>query len=301
MSAFPDRFDVIIVGGSYAGMSAALQLVRARRSVLVIDSGTPRNRNAVVAHGFLGREGMAPADIAAQSRGELMRYPTLAWLTGRAIRAEVPGGGKRFDIHCEGGQRFSARRLILAYGVTDTLPAIDGLAERWGRSVLHCPYCHGYELQEGRIGVVGCSDDGGAGQALLLCDWGNVTLFCSDAARIDPAQKARLDACGVVIETTPVLRVDEQATVVLTDGRRVVTDALFVAPVSRLSCDLAQQLGCELQDAGCITADSAKQTTVEGVFACGDAARMAGNIALSVGEGALAGVAVHHSLVGLLD
>ncbi len=301
MSAHPELFDVIIVGGSYAGMSAALQLLRARRSVLVIDAGTPRNRNALAAHGFLGREGMAPSDIAAQSRAELMRYPTLAWLTGRAVRAERVDGGKRFQIQCEAGQGFSARRLILAYGVTDALPAIDGLAERWGRSVLHCPYCHGYELQEGRIGVVGCSDDGGAGQALLLCDWGNVTLFCRDAARIDPAQKARLDACGVVIETTPLLRVDDTATAVLADGRRIVTDALFVAPVSRLSCDLAEQLGCGLQDAGCITAGSAKQTTVEGVFACGDAARMAGNIALSVGEGALAGVAVHHSLVGLLD
>ncbi|MEG2802658.1 NAD(P)/FAD-dependent oxidoreductase [Stenotrophomonas sp.] len=301
MSAFPERFDVIIVGGSYAGMSAALQLARARRSVLVIDAGQPRNRNAQVAHGFLGREGMPPADIAAQSRAELLRYPSVAWLSARAVQAEVLEGGRRFAIACDAGQRFTARRLVLAYGVTDDLPPIDGLAERWGRQVLHCPYCHGYELQQGTLGVVGCSDDGGADQALLLCDWGSVILFCHDAARIDPAQKARLDQCGVVIETTPLQRVEDQATAVLADGRRIVTDALFVAPVSRLACDLAEQLGCALQDAGCITADSAKQTTVEGVFACGDAARMAGNIALSVGEGALAGVAVHHSLVGLLD
>jgi thioredoxin reductase len=295
------KYDVVVVGGSYAGMSAALQLVRARRNVLVIDGGTPRNRNALVAHGFLGREGVAPAEIAMQARQELLAYPTLTWLTATAVAASARPDTP-FKITCEDGQAFSADRLILAYGVTDALPDIDGVAARWGRSVLHCPYCHGYEVYEGRIGVIGCADDGGVGQALLLCDWGQVTLFCSEAdTRIDAEQRRRLDDCGVLIESTPLHCVDEKATVVLDDGRRLPMDALFVSPRSTLSCDLAEQLGCELKDAGCIRTDSAKQTTVPGIFACGDAARMAGNIALAVGEGALAGVAVHHSLMGLLD
>ncbi|MFN4162321.1 MAG: NAD(P)/FAD-dependent oxidoreductase [Stenotrophomonas sp.] len=295
------RYDVVVVGGSYAGMSAALQLVRARRNVLVIDAGTPRNRNALVAHGFLGREGIAPAEIAMQARQELMAYPTLTWLTATAVAASAEPDTP-FKITCGDGQAFSADRMILAYGVTDALPDIDGVAKRWGRSVLHCPYCHGYELYEGRIGVIGCADDGGVGQALLLCDWGQVTLFCSEAGtRIDAEQRRRLDDCGVTIESTPVRCVEEKATVVLDDGRRLPMDALFVSPRSTLSSDLAEQLGCELKDGGCISTDSAKQTTVPGVFACGDAARMAGNIALAVGEGALAGVAVHHSLMGLLD
>lgn len=295
------KYDVVVVGGSYAGMSAALQLVRARRNVLVIDAGTPRNRNALVAHGFLGREGIAPAEIAMQARQELMAYPTLTWLTATAVAASAEPDTP-LKITCGDGQAFSADRMILAYGVTDALPDIDGVAERWGRSVLHCPYCHGYELYEGRIGVIGCADDGGAGQALLLCDWGQVTLFCSEAdTRIDAEQRRRLDDCGVMIESTPVRCVEETATVVLDDGRRLPMDALFVSPRSTLSSDLAEQLGCELKDGGCISTDSAKQTTVPGVFACGDAARMAGNIALAVGEGALAGVAVHHSLMGLLD
>lgn len=295
------RYDVVVVGGSYAGMSAALQLVRARRNVLVIDAGTPRNRNALVAHGFLGREGIAPAQIAMQARQELMAYPTLTWLTATAVAASAEPDTP-FKITCGDGQAFSADRMILAYGVTDALPDIDGVAKRWGRSVLHCPYCHGYELYEGRIGVIGCADDGGVGQALLLCDWGQVALFCSEAGtRIDAEQRRRLDDCGVMIESTPVRCVEEKATVVLDDGRRLPMDALFVSPRSTLSSDLAEQLGCELKDGGCISTDSAKQTTVPGVFACGDAARMAGNIALAVGEGALAGVAVHHSLMGLLD
>jgi len=298
----PDRLDVIIIGGSYAGMSAALQLVRARRKVLIIDGGKPRNRNARVAHGFLGREGLPPADIASQARDELLRYPTLRWLTGTAVSAQAIEDGGSFEITVEEGQTFVADRVILAHGVTDDLPDIDGIGERWGRSVFHCPYCHGYEVFEGRIGVIGCAKDGGAAQALLLCDWGRITLFCSQAsARIDAEQHARLEACGVVIESAQVQRVEDTATVVLADGRRVEVDALFISPHSRLSTDLAEQLGCELKDGGCITTDSAKQTTVPGVFACGDAARMAGSIALAVGEGALAGVAVHHSLMGLLE
>ncbi|MEN5392797.1 NAD(P)/FAD-dependent oxidoreductase [Stenotrophomonas sp. TWI377] len=298
----PDRLDVIIIGGSYAGMSAALQLVRARRKVLIIDGGKPRNRNARVAHGFLGREGLPPADIASQARDELLRYPTLTWLTDTAVSAQVIDDGGRFQVTVEDRQTFVADRVILAHGVTDDLPDIDGIGERWGRSVFHCPYCHGYEVFEGRIGVIGCAKDGGAAQALLLCDWGRITLFCSQAsARIDAEQHARLEACGVVIESAQVQRVEDTATVVLADGRRVEVDALFISPHSRLSTDLAEQLGCELKDGGCITTDSAKQTTVPGVFACGDAARMAGSIALAVGEGALAGVAVHHSLMGLLE
>ncbi|WP_312329024.1 NAD(P)/FAD-dependent oxidoreductase [Stenotrophomonas sp.] len=297
----PQHFDVVIIGGSYAGMSAALQLVRARRRVLVIDSGLPRNRNSLAAHGFIAREGLPPAEIAAKARAELMAYPTLTWREGRATQAKVLEEGVSFEVGCDDGSTFIGDRLVLAHGVTDTLPDIEGLAERWGRSVFHCPYCHGYEIYEGNIGVIGCSEDGGVGQALLLCDWGNITLFCCNPDGIDPEKRERLDACGATIESTTLQHVEDEATVVLSDGRKVVLDALFLLPQSRLSCDLAEQLGCELLDPGCIVADSAKQTTVPGVFTCGDAGRMAGSIALAVGEGALVGVAVHRSLLGLLD
>lgn len=230
-----------------------------------------------------------------------MAYPTLTWREGRATRAKVLEEGVSFEVGCEDGSTFIGDRLVLAYGVTDTLPDIEGLTERWGRSVFHCPYCHGYEIYEGKIGVIGCSKDGGAGQAVLLCDWGDITLFCPNPKGIDPEQRERMDACGVTIESTAIQRVEDSASVVLTDGRKITLDALFLLPQSRLSCDLAEQLGCELLDPGCIVADSAKQTTVPGVFTCGDAGRMAGSIALAVGEGALVGVAVHRSLLGLLD
>src|SRR5690606_30275599 len=146
------NIDVIVAGGSYAGMSAALQVARARRQVLVIDAGVRRNRFADAAHGLLGHDGRPPADIAADARTQLLAYPNVRWIDARATRAEPAGDG--FRITTDGGETQEGRRLVLAMGVTDTLPDIPGLAERWGRHVFHCPYCHGYELDNGQLGVL---------------------------------------------------------------------------------------------------------------------------------------------------
>lgn len=294
----PPRYDAIVVGGSYAGMSAALQLARARRRVLVIDAGQPRNRAAAHSHGFLGRDGVPPARLAAEARAQLMAYPSVHWCSEPAIDAAVLQRPRRFTVTCASGQRHQALRLILAYGVVDDLPPIEGLQERWGHSAFHCPYCHAYELERGRIGVLGCADDETGIQAFMLSDWGQVTLFCEqrDGQALHPGLGER----GVVVERTPIRRLSGTATVELADGRRCELDALFLSPATRMASPLATQLGCELQDGDCISTDAAKQTTVPGVFACGDVARMAGSIALAVGEGALAGVAAHRSLLGLL-
>lgn len=147
--------DVIVVGGSYSGMAATLQLVRARRSVLVIDAGQRRNRFASHSHGFLGQDGVPPGEIAANARRQLEAYPTLTWLEGRV--EAVAGQADEFTVTTADGESHLGRRILLATGVTDQLPAIDGLAQRWGKTVFHCPYCHGYELGQGRIGIVGAS------------------------------------------------------------------------------------------------------------------------------------------------
>jgi thioredoxin reductase len=146
------RHDVIVVGGSYAGMAAALQLLRARRTVLVIDAGQRRNRFADASHGFLGQDGVNSTEIAVAARKQLERYPTLHWIDGLADTAE--GERDAFTLTTSDGSRYEGRRLLFATGVSDQLPDIDGLKERWGRSVFHCPYCHGYELNRGRIGVI---------------------------------------------------------------------------------------------------------------------------------------------------
>lgn len=297
----PDErnFDVIILGGSYAGMSAALQLGRARRKVLVIDVGEPRNVTAAHSHGFLGRDGDPPALIRKKAREELDVYKTVQWHDSAVVDAQRLDEG--FRVACADGREFTAARLILAYGVVDKLPDIEGLSERWGRSAFNCPYCHGYELQQGNIGALAAPEDESGDQALLLTDWGSVTLYTQMGSVVSDQVRARLAEGGVLLETSPVVRIVGGATLELDDKRRVTLDGIFLTPSSIMESPIAQQLGCELEDGGCITTDSAKQTTVTGVFACGDVARSAGSIALAVGEGALAGVATHKSLMGLLS
>lgn len=292
----PD-FDVIVIGGSYAGLSAALQLARARRRVLVVDSGQRRNRFAVSSHGFLTQDGSLAADIASQGRAQLQAYPNVAWANAAVVAAGVGGGA--FNVDFNDGNVASGRRLVLATGVTDVLPLVEGLAERWGASVFHCPYCHGYELDEGHIGVLATSELS-MHHALMLPDWGRVTFFLNGAFTPDAAQRAALDSRGVTLETTPVARMAGVADVVLEDGRQLPLAGLFVMGRTTGAGTLAAQLGCDM-DAGptgeFVKTDAMKATTVTGVFSCGDMARPAGNVAFAVADGAMAGVAAHRSLI----
>ena len=166
--------DVIIIGGSYAGLAAALQLGRARRRVLVIDEGVRRNRSASHSHGFIGQDGVDPAAIAAKGRAEVLAYPTVKWLDARAESAARIEGG--FAVTAKNGERHEAERLVLALGIVDQLPDIAGVKERWGKSVFHCPYCHGYELNQGNIAVIATSPQS-VHQAMMLPDWGTTTYF----------------------------------------------------------------------------------------------------------------------------
>ncbi|PGH53272.1 thioredoxin reductase [Azospirillum palustre] len=291
-------YDAIIVGGSYAGLAAALQLARARRRVLVMDEGLRRNRFASHSHGFLGQDGRPPGDIAAEAHAQLMRYPTVTWMTGRAEKAARTSRG--FEITDSDGIGHRARRLLIAVGVVDELPAIPGLAERWGRSVFHCPYCHGYELMQGRIGVVAVSGHS-MHHALMLPDWGSTTLLLNGAFEPDADQSAHLAQRGVAVETALISGIDsDPPEVALADGRRVPFAGLFVLPRSRVASPLAAQLGCASEDGPLgthIRVDAMQEASVPGVFACGDAARAAGSVALAVGAGTMAGTALHRSLL----
>ncbi|NZA24942.1 NAD(P)/FAD-dependent oxidoreductase [Luteimonas sp. SJ-92] len=289
--------DVIVVGGSYAGMAAALQLLRARRRVLVIDAGQRRNRAAAASHGFLGHDGRDPAWIANVARSQLERYPTLTWIEGAAVAAS--GARDEFAVETSDGADHRGRRLLLALGVSDTLPDVPGLAERWGRSVFHCPYCHGYELDRGDIGVV-ATGPMSVHQAKLLPEWGRVTLFANGVLDLDPQTEEALSGRGVAIERASIARIEGHADVVLADGRRLGFAGLFTASRNAPSSDLADRLGCELMDTPMgtqIRTNEAKETTIAGVFACGDAARVPHSVSLAVGDGAWAGAQVHQSLV----
>lgn len=290
------KHDVIVVGGSYAGMAAALQLLRARRSVLVIDGGRRRNRSASHSHGFLGQDGVDPAELARVARAQLAAYPTLTWLDGEVEQAT--GAMDDFRV-TSGGTTYSAKRLLLAIGVLDQLPGISGLVERWGKSVFHCPYCHGYELDQGRIGVI-ATGPMSIHQAQLLPEWGDTTLFLNGTFDLDQASADELARRGVSVETTRIGRIDGHADVVLTDGRRMSFAGLFTAPRNEPPTPLAAQLGCELVETPMglqIATSESKETTVSGVFACGDAARVPHSVSLAVGDGAWAGAQLHRSLV----
>ena len=291
-------YDVIIVGGSYSGISAGLQLARARRKVLVIDAGQRRNRFAHSSHGFLGQDGRNPGTITSEARAQLLAYPTVEWMSQPAIQAKTEDGG--YVITAANGEQFAARRLILATGVVDELPEIPGLSERWGQRVFHCPYCHGYELDGGQIGVLAASPMA-IHQALMLPDWGPTTLFLNEVFEPDADQLAMLARRGVVVEPEPVLSVGgEQADVTLASGRVIKLAGLFTQPRTRMGSPLAAQLGCEFEagpTGDFIKVDAMRETNVPGVFACGDAAIAAGNVAIAVGDGARTGGAAHQSLI----
>ena len=299
-----DIHDVIVVGGSWAGLSAAMQLARARRRVLVIDAGRPRNRFAHAAHGFFGQEGKSPAEARGIGRAQVLAYPTVELREDEAIHAGVDGDF--FGIELASGATARARRIVLATGVVDDLPDVPGLRERWGVTVLHCPYCHGYEVAGRRLGVLATGAQS-IHQALLLPDWsGDVTLFTNGLIVPDESERARLAARGVRIDPRRVESVvgdgsDPMALtgISLVGGGVVPVDALFTASRTHMASPLAEQLGCAFDEGPSglhVRTTPRKETTTPGVFAAGDAALPVHNATFASSDGVMAGVAAHQSL-----
>lgn len=270
-------FDTIIVGGSFAGLSAALYLARARRSVLVLDTGLPRNRFASASHGFFAQDGSDPKAMLEIMRGQVAAYPTVQFRDLKAMDAAHNEDG--FRVTLENGKAVAGARLLLAFGVSDILPELPGLAARWGRSVIHCPYCHGYEFSGKRLGVINLSPMS-AHQATLIPEWGPTTFFLNGGT-IEPELAARLDERGVTIQPEPVDRlVGEGAglsAIRLRNGVEVPLDALFIGPRNRFNSGIAEKLECAVEDGplgSVITVDEMKATNVAGVYAAGDITRM---------------------------
>jgi len=297
-----DHHEVIVIGGSFAGLSAAMQLARARRRVLVIDAGRPRNRFAAHAHGFFGQDGKPPAQIVDEAATQLAAYPTVKRIAGD-VRTAERDADDRFHVTLADGSRASADRLILATGIRDALPALPGLAERWGVSVLHCPYCHGYEVSGQRLGVL-ATHPLSVHQAILIPDWGPTTWFTQGVVEANPEEAALLDARGVRIEPSPVVEILGDAPRIdalrLADGQVVPIDALFIGAHTAMASDLAQQLGCAFDDGPLgpvVRVDALKQTSVDGVFAAGDASTPMSNATFASASGVMAGVGAHRSLI----
>ncbi len=295
------RHDAIIIGGSFAGLSAATYLARGRRTVRVIDAGKPRNRFAEHSHGFLAQDGSNPLTMLDTAKAQVEAYPTVTFTRGKA----VSGSGEidNFRIELDSGEIVEGRRLILAFGISDELPDIPGLAERWGNTVIHCPYCHGYEFSDRQLGVLNLSPMS-VHQAMLISEWGPTTFFIDEGMEPDAEAFAELQRRGVKIERSPVRALCGQGTelsqVELEDGRLVPIDALYIGPRNRLNSEIACIFGCamdELPLGRTIRTDGLKTTTVPGIFAAGDITRGAHSVAWSVADGVTAGTAAHRSLV----
>lgn len=295
------RHDAIVIGGGIAGLSAATYIARARRSVVVVDSGTPRNRFAEHSHGFFAQDGSEPRAMLATARSQVAAYATVSFVDGAANGAAREPDG--FSVQLANGDVLEGARLVLAFGISDDLPAIPGVAERWGRSVIHCPYCHGFEFSGQRLGVLYTSPMS-LHQAMLVAEWGPTTLFLNGAAEPDADSRAELRRRGIAIEPAPVIALHgdgaQLSALELDDGRTVDLDALYVGPRTRLNSEIARQLGCELDEGplgDVIRTDETKMTTVPGVYAAGDITRSAHNLTWASADGVTAGLAVHRSMV----
>ena len=314
------QFDALVIGGSFAGLSGATQIARARRSVCVVDGGAPRNRFAAASHGFFGQDGARPQDMIALARRQLMAYPSVTFKAAQATQARAlgkaelsaPGNGASamsagteggFAVVLDSGETLFARKLLLATGLRDELPAIDGLPERWGATVLHCPYCHGYEVGGAPMGTLYAAPTS-VHHASLVSDWGPMTLFLNGHDAPEPEALAQLAARGIAIEPARVLALEGDAPALsgvrLEGGRTVHIEALFVPPRTHMASPLAEQLGCAFDEGmsgPMIRVDATQQTTVPGVFAAGDAAMPGHNATLAAANGVMAGVCLHKALV----
>lgn len=294
-----ETFDVIIVGGSYSGLAAAMALGRALTRVLVIDSGMPCNRQTPYSHNFLTRDGQAPRQIATIARQQVQEYETVTFFRGLAVAAGKAGDD--WEIEVVSGEVFRAGRLVFATGIWDILPSIDGLAECWGISVLHCPYCHGYEVAGEKTGIL-ANGDGGIEMATLISNWTkDLTLYTNGPSSLTPEQEKQLAARHIGIidkEIAHLAQVDGQIqNIIFTDGSSSPVKALYTRAPFVQHCMIPAALGCELTEEGHIKVDTFQETTIAGIYACGDNTSRIRTVAHAVAAGTMAGIAISRKMI----
>ena len=290
-------FDVIVVGGGPAGLSAALLLGRCCRRVLLCDAGTPRNARAAGVHGFLSRDGIAPWELRRLGREETTRYGVECRDAAVEDARLVEGG---FEVELAGGQRLCTRKLLLATGVFDRVPKQDGFDACYGRSVFHCPYCDGWEVRGRRLAVF-APGSSGVGLALKLTQWSRDVVLCTDGpARLDAEARRRLHASGVRTRGEPVSRLDheqgELRRIVFERGDPEERDALFFGTGQGQQSDLARRLGCRFNRKGAVRTGRHERTDVPGLFVAGDASHDVQLAVVAAAEGAKAAFAINTEL-----
>ncbi|TYR35739.1 NAD(P)/FAD-dependent oxidoreductase [Sphingobacterium phlebotomi] len=293
------NFEVIIIGGSYAGLSAAMSLGRSLRSVLVIDSGLPCNRQTPHSQNFLTHDGHTPGQIMAEARGRLIKYNTIKFHNDLAVSSENTDHG--FTVTTRTGEVFSAQKLIFATGIKDIMPDIPGFSDCWGISVIHCPYCHGYEYRKEKTAILANGAKAYHLASLINNLTDNLTLLTNGRAEFDfpAAEKLKANSIGITEkEVAEIMHEDGYVKeIVFTDGSREAFTAVYAALPFEQHSDIPAALGCAFTEHGYIQVDTMQKTTVDGVFACGDNAVMMRSVANAVALGNVTGAIVNKELV----
>jgi thioredoxin reductase len=294
-----NQFDVIIVGGSYAGLSAAMALGRSLRNVLILDSGKPCNRQTPHSHNFITQDGETPASIAEKAKAQVLQYDTVKFYNGLATTASKTKDG--FEVRTANDDCFFSKKLLFTSGVRDVMPAIQGFAECWGISALHCPYCHGYEVKQEPIAVIG-NGDMGFEFSRLISNWTKkLVLLTNGKSILTEEQTRKLKSNNINIIEAGIVAFEHEngylQNVILQDQSKEPVTAVFSKVGFDQHCAIPQQLGCELTDQGFIKIDDFQRTTVPGIFAAGDNTTMFRTVSMAVAAGTKAGAMLNKELV----
>lgn len=295
---YKSKYEVIIIGGSYSGLSAAMALGRSMRRVLVIDSGAPCNRQTPHSHNFLSRDGERPDVISAIALAQLKAYESVEWESGLAVEGKKVSDG--FEITLEDGRRFQSGKLILATGLHDIMPSIPGFAECWGISVIHCPYCHGYEVRHQKTGIL-ANGEMAIHYAQLISNWTkDLTILSNGPAKLNPEEMAKLQRKNIGLIETEIEQLQHNhghlQQVVFRDGTQLNLSAVYARPAFEQKSTIPAQLGCTLTEQGLLQVDKFQKTSVNDVFACGDNTTLMRSVAAAVAAGNMAGAALNNEL-----
>jgi len=294
-----NNFDVIIVGGSYSGLAAGMALGRALRKVLIIDSGKPCNWQTPHSHNFLTQDGKTPKEIAILCKLQVQMYSTVSFFNGLATNGIRTENG--FQIEVGSGEKFTGKKLVFASGIKDVMQDIDGYAECWGISVIHCPYCHGYEVRNEKTGILGNGEYGYEFSSLISNWTGDLTLFTNGKSTLSSEQTFKLKKHLITIEESEIEKLEHEdgylQRVVFKNGMTKPAKALYARSPFVQHCAIPELLGCELNEDGYIKIDPAQRTTVPGVFASGDNTTRIRTVSNAVAMGTNAGMMVNKELI----
>ncbi|MGN7705928.1 NAD(P)/FAD-dependent oxidoreductase [Chryseobacterium sp. 22543] len=292
------KFDVIIIGGSYSGLSAGMSLGRSLRNVLIIDNGKPCNRQTPHSHNFVTHDGKTPGEIANLAKKDVEKYNTVRFYNGTVIKTVKITGG--FRIETSSGEKFHAKKLILASGVKDVMPDIPGFAECWGISVIHCPYCHGYEVKNEITGILSNGEMAYEFSKLIFNLTKNLTLFTNGKAVLTNEQTEKLKQNKIMLNEDEIEEIKHEngsiQKIIFKNGKEVSLQALYAKIPFEQNLNVSDDLGCELTEQGFIKVDMMQKTNVPGVFACGDNVTMMRSVANAVAQGNFAGAVVNKEL-----